>query len=198
MSFWITSTDKAANTVIGLGGPDNPRVPSVRIVEFLGQYTREVVSPTKNPYVGETLTIVSYWENPGKLEGTLSVGLYEQKSDGSWQPSTSTLLQGPEEIYLPPGSSSIKATFEYQTWQEGQPVLVLVIGEDFGNENYQNVEISGIQVTTAESVDGSGQGTVWLAGALILVISLMGVAFYVIRRGGEDYYYEEDWEEGEG
>ncbi len=198
MSFWITSTDKAANTVIGLGGPDNPRVPSVRIVEFLGQYTREVVSPTKNPYVGETLTIVSYWENPGKLEGTLSVGLYEQKSDGSWQPSISTLLQGPEEIYLPPGSSSIKATFEYQTWQEGQPVLVLVIGEDFGNENYQNVEISGIQVTTAESVDGSGQGTVWLAGALILVISLMGVAFYVIRRGGEDYYYEEDWEEGEG
>jgi hypothetical protein len=148
--------------------------------------------------VSETLTIVSYWENPGKLEGTLSVGLYEQKSDGSWQPSISTLLQGPEEIYLPPGSSSIKATFEYQTWQEGQPVLVLVIGEDFGNENYQNVEISGIQVTTAESVDGSGQGTVWLAGALILVISLMGVAFYVIRRGGEDYYYEEDWEEGEG
>ena len=39
----------------------------------------------------------------------------------------------------------------------------------------------------------------WLIGALMLIISLMGVAFYVLRRGGEDFYYdEEEWEEDEG
>ena len=207
VSFWISSTDKAANPVIGLGGPDSPRTPSLRIVEFLGQYTREVITPSKSPYVGESISIVTYWENPGKLEGTILVGLYEQKSDGSWQPSISTLLNGPEEVYLPPGSSSVKANFEYQTWQAGQPVLVLVVGEnvngnwegDFENTNYQNVEISGIEVGDATSVDQSGEATVWLIGALMLIISLMGVAFYVLRRGGEDFYYgEEEWEEDEG
>ena len=206
VSFWITSTDKAANPVVGLGGPDNPRTPSLRIVDFLGQYTREVVTPTKSPYVGETIEIVTYWENPGKLEGTISVGLYEQKSDGSWQPSISTLLNGPEDVFLPPGSSSVKANFEYQTWQRGQPVLVLVVGEyvngnwegDFDNSNYQNVEISGIEVSSATSVDQSGEATIWLIGALMLIISLMGVAFYVLRRAGEDYYYDEEWEEEEG
>ena len=157
--------------------------------------------------MGESISIVTYWENPGKLEGTILVGLYEQKSDGSWQPSISTLLNGPEEVYLPPGSSSVKANFEYQTWQTGQPVLVLVVGEnvngnwegDFENTNYQNVEISGIEVGDATSVDQSGEATVWLIGALMLIISLMGVAFYVLRRGGEDFYYgEEEWEEDEG
>ena len=70
---------------------------------------------------------------------------------------------------------------------------------DFENTNYQNVEISGIEVGDATSVDQSGEATVWLIGALMLIISLMGVAFYVLRRGGEDFYYgEEEWEEEEG
>ena len=155
----------------------------------------------------ESISIETYRETPGKLEATIKEGHYEQKSDGSWQPAISTLLNGPVDVYLPPGSSSVKANYEYQTWQRGQPVLVLVVGEyvngnwmgDFENANYQNVEISGIEVADAASVDQSGEATVWLIGALMLIISLMGVAFYVLRRGGEDFYYdEEEWEEVEG
>ena len=195
VEFWVTSTDKAGNSVLGLGGPESPRTPTLRIVEFLGQYTREVVTPTKSPIVGETLSIVTYWENPGKREGTITVGLYEQKIDGTWQPSISTLLNGPVELTLPPGSSSVKATFEYQTWQEGQPLLVIVVDDDFDNNNYMNVEISGIEVNPASSVDQSGDATLWLIGSLIVVISLMGVAFYILRRGGDDYYYDEDYDD---
>ena len=195
VSFWITSTDKAGNSVLGLGGPDSPRTPTLRIVEFLGQYTREVITPTKSPIEGETLTIMTYWENPGKSEGTISVGLWEQLIDGTWKPSISTLLNGPVEIILPPGSSSVKAEFEYQTWEEGQPLLVLVVDEDFDNNHYRNVEISGIEVSPAASVDQSGDITLWVMGSLVVVISLMGVAFYVLRRGGEDYYYDEDYDD---
>ena len=195
VSFWITSTDNAGNTVAGLGGPDSPRTPTIRIVEFLGQYTREVITPTKNPLVGDTITIVTYWENPGKNEGTISVGLYEQRTDGTWQPSISTMINGPIELILPPGSSSVKAEFEYQTWSEGQPLLVLVVDEDFANDNYLNVEISGIEVAPAAGTEQSGDAMIWLAGALVLVISLMGLAFFVIRRGGGEYDYYEEYED---
>ena len=196
ISFWITSTDKAGNPVIGLGGPDSPRMPTLRVVEFLGQYMREVVTPTKTPFVGEILTIVTYWENPGKLDGAIEVGLYEQKTDGSWQPTRSTMLYGDVEIYLPPESSSIKAQFEYETWQEGQPLLVLVVNGDFENANYMNIEITGITVESTTTLNqGESTGTVWIIGGLLLIISLMALAFYIIQSRGEDYYYDdEDWD----
>ena len=198
IAFWITSTDKAGNPVIGLGGPDAPRMPTLRVVEFLWEYTREVVTPTKTPYQGETLTIVTYWENPGKLDGTFQVGLYEQKSDGSWLASKSTLLNGDQEVYLPPQSSSIKVQFEYEAAFEGQPFLVLVVNGDFDNENFNNVEISGITVEKLDSVNQESSGTVWIIAGLLLVISLMGLAFYIIQSRGDDYYYDdENWEEYE-
>jgi hypothetical protein len=198
IAFWITSTDMAGNPVIGLGAPDSPRMPTLRVVEFLGQYTREVVTPTKNPFIGEVLTIVTYWENPGRLDGTIEVGLYEQKTDGSWQPSRSTLQYGDVEIYLPPESSSIKAQFEYETWQEGQPLLVLVVNGDFVNANYMNIEITGISVERTATMDQGGSETVWIIGGLLLIISLMAVAFYMIKNRGEDYYYDdEDWDYGD-
>ena len=84
ISFWITSTDKSGNEIIGLGGPDSPRNPSIRIIEFLGSYSREVVEPGKDLALGDSVRIVTYWENPGKLAGSFQVGLYEQLSDGSW------------------------------------------------------------------------------------------------------------------
>ena len=173
-------------------------MPTLRVVEFLGQYTREVVTPTKNPFIGEVLTIVTYWENPGKLAGSIEVGLYEQKTDGSWQPSRSTLQYGDVEIYLPPESSSVKAQFEYETWQEGQPLLVLVVNGDFDNANYMNTEITGITVESTATLDQGGSQTAWIIGALILIISLMAVAFYIIQNRGEDYYYDdEDWDYGD-
>ena len=196
MAFWVTSTDKAGNSVKGLGGPDSPRSATIRIVEFLGQFQRSQISPTKSPILGETITISTFWQNPGKSEGTVSVGLYEQKEDGTWKPSISTLINGLEEIYLAPGSSSVKAEFEYQTSEEGLPLLVLVVNEDFGNENYMNIEISGIEVLPLSGDGQSSDAMVWVIGGLLLLISLLGVAFYVLRgAGGEDYYYDEDYEE---
>ena len=173
-----------------------PRTPTIRIVEFLGQYTREVVTPTKNPLVGDTITIVTYWENPGKDEGVIYVGLYEQKIDGTWQPSISTLLYGPVELYMAPGSSSVRAEFEYQTWQEGQPLLVLVVDDDFGNDNYRNAEISGIEVSPISNSADTDGGMLFLVAALGLLISIMGVAFYFMRRSaGEEDYYDEDYDD---
>ena len=195
VSFWITSTDMAGNEVAGLGGPDNPRTPTIRVVEFDGQYTRSQVTPTKNPLVGDTITIVTYWENPGKSEGTISVGLYEQRIDGTFSPSVSTMVNGPVELYLPPGSTSVRAEFEYIPVATGQPLLVLVVDDDYGNENYMNVEISDIQVSSLSDSSGPDSGMVWLAGSLILLLSLMGAAFYIIRGSTDGGFYDEDYDE---
>ena len=195
ISFWITSTDKAGNEVAGLGGPDNPRTPTIRIVEFEGQYTRAQITPTKNPLVGDTITIVTYWENPGKSEGSITVGLYEQKIDGTFQPSISTLINGPVELYLAPGSTSVKAEFDYSPGEAGQPLLILVVNGDYGNDNYMNVEISDIEVNTLSGGSGPDSGMFWIVGSLVVLISLMGVAFYIIRKSGGGDYYDEDYDE---
>jgi len=193
VSFWITSTDKAGNEVAGLGGPDNPRTPTVRIVEFEGQYSRSQITPTKNPLVGDRITIVTYWENPGKSDGTITVGLYEQRIDGTFQPSISTIMNGPVELYLAPGSTSVRAEFEYSPSQSGQPLLVLVVDDDYGNENYMNVEISDIEVSALSEGSGPNSGIFWIAGSLVLLLSLMGAAFYIIRGSGGGDVYDEDW-----
>ena len=196
VSFWITSTDKAGNEVAGLGGPDNPRTPTIRVVEFDGQYTRSQITPTSNPLVGDTITIVTYWENPGKSEGTITVGLYEQRIDGTFQPSITTLKNnGPIELYLAPGSTSVKAEFDYSASQPGQPLLVLVVDGDFGNDNYMNVEISDVQVGSLSESSGPNSGMFWIAGSLILLLALMGAAFYIIRRSGGGDFYDEEYDE---
>ena len=192
IAFWVVSTDKAGNQIIGLGSPDNPRTPSIRIVEFLGKYTREVVEPGKNLALGDSARIVTYWENPGKLAGSFQVGLYEQLSDGSWRASSTTLENGDSVLYLPPGSSSIKLQFEYQTWTIGQPILVLVINEDFENSNLLNIEIPGFSVVEANTNQGSDYTTVWVLGGILLLAALMAAAVYIIQNRGDDYYYDDD------
>jgi hypothetical protein len=127
------------------------------------------------------------------------VGLYEQKIDGTFQPSISTLMNGPIELYLPPGSTSVKAEFEYSPGQSGQPLLVLVVDGDYGNDNYMNVEISDIEVSKLSDGSGPNSGMFWIAGSLVLLISLMGSAFYIIRKPGSGSYYDEendeDWDD---
>ena len=75
--FWITSTDKSGNEIIGQGSDSAPRQVTLRIMEFLGSYSRSVINPTMTPNVGDILTIETFWENPGKRDGELVVGLYE-------------------------------------------------------------------------------------------------------------------------
>ena len=76
IAFYVTSTDKAGNEVSGLGSEAAPRIPTLRIMEFLGQYSRSIVS-TATPLMGETVKIDTFWENTGKRDGTVTVGLYE-------------------------------------------------------------------------------------------------------------------------
>ena len=200
LSFWISSTDRAGNEVAGLGGPNAPREPAFRLVDFIPTYTRAVINPTNNPYVGESITITTYWENTGKLDGTISVGLYEQNEEGVWQESKTTALFGATEIYLPPQSSSIKADFEYEAWRVGQPLLILVIDGDFDNQNFLNVEISGIDVAMFDESSQSDGSTLWLIGGSLLALALVGVGYYMIKSKEEDYYYDDeeyDYEEGE-
>ena len=69
---------------------------------------------------------------------------------------------------------------------------------DFDNANYMNTEITGITVESTATLDQGGSQTAWIIGALILIISLMAVAFYIIQNRGEDYYYDdEDWDYGD-
>jgi hypothetical protein len=170
------------------------------LVDFIPTYTRAVINPTNNPYVGESITITTYWENPGKLDGTISVGLYEQNEEGVWQESKTTALFGATEIYLPPQSSSIKVDFEYEAWRVGQPLLILVIDGDFDNQNFLNVEISGIDVVMFDESSQSDGSTLWLIGGSLLALALVGVGYYMIKSKEEDYYYDDeeyDYEEGE-
>ena len=191
ISVWIDSKDKAGNPIIGLGSEDTPRMPTLRIMEFLGQYTREITTPTKIPAVGDVLTIVTYWENPGKLDGTLSLGLWEKLPDGSWKPSLTTQKFGDQEVYLESGSTSVLSSFEYETWQEGSPYLVIVVDGDFDNVNGMQQEIVGINVGNLPPVD-SGNSTIWAIGASIVIFSTIGALVFFMRGRGEDYYDDDD------
>ena len=191
ISVWINSKDKAGNPIIGLGSEDTPRMPTLRIMEFLGQYTREITTPTKIPAVGDVLTIVTYWENPGKLDGTLSLGLWEKLPDGSWKPSLTTQKFGDQEVFLESGSTSVLSSFEYETWQEGSPYLVIVVDGDFDNVNGMQQEIVGINVGNLPPVD-SGNSTIWLIGASVAIFSSIGALVFFMRGRGEDYYDDDD------
>jgi hypothetical protein len=93
----------------------------------------------------------------------------------------------------------VKAEFEYSPGQSGQPLLVLVVDGDYGNDNYMNVEISDIEVSKLSDGSGPNSGMFWIAGSLVLLISLMGSAFYIIRKPGSGSYYDEendeDWDD---
>ena len=194
IAFWVTSTDRAGNEVSGLGSASAPRIPSLRIMEFLGTYSRSVINPTMLPLVGEMLTIQTFWENTGKRDGEFEVGLYELKTnpDGtsSWTMSFSTLRDGDVKIVLNAQSSSVMHNFQWESWQEGQPILVLVVNQDFENNNRMNVELSGINVQPIPIETSNDNVMILIAvGALALI----GVGFFVMRnRGGDDYYYEDD------
>jgi hypothetical protein len=163
-------------------------------MEFLGTYSRSVINPTMLPLVGEMLTIQTFWENTGKRDGEFEVGLYELKTnpDGtsSWTMSFSTLRDGDVKIVLNAQSSSVMHNFQWESWQEGQPILVLVVNQDFENNNRMNVELSGINVQPIPIETSNDNVMILIAvGALALI----GVGFFVMRnRGGDDYYYEDD------
>ncbi|MEE3269957.1 MAG: hypothetical protein VX204_02440 [Candidatus Thermoplasmatota archaeon] len=203
--FWITSTDKSGNEVVGSGSDTAPRQVTVRIMEFLGDYTRSVVNPTMNPTVGEILTIETFWENPGKRDGELTVGLYELVDGEQWIESLSTNRDGLVTISLPAESSSVYTEFEWESWQSGQPNLYLIVDEDFDNP-YQAITGINVKAPVADDEDEADSQIMLFGG--IAAVAIIVVAMLMSRgRGDEDFYYEDDdesyydekesWEPGE-
>ena len=190
--FWITSIDKSGNEIIGPGSESAPRQVSLRIMEFLGEFTRAVINPTVTPVQGEILTIETFWENPGKREGEIVVGLYELDGE-SWIPSFSTLKDGDVTLTIPVESSSIYAEFQWESWQPGQPNLYLIVDQDFNNP-YR--AITGINVQPPPSEEESGGGSDMLIIGGVLVVVVLGIAMAMVRgRDSDDYYYEDEEED---
>ena len=188
--FWITSTDKSGNEIIGQGSDSAPRQVTLRIMEFLGTYSRSVINPTMNPNIGEILTIETFWENPGKREGELVVGLYELVDGTQWRESLSTLETGKETVDLPAESSSVTAVFQWEAWRAGQPNLYLIIDEDFDNP-YQ--AITGINVKQPVSEDEGESDSQIVMIAAAAAVAVIAVALVMMRnRSDDDYYYEDD------
>ena len=188
--FWITSTDKSGNEIIGQGSDSAPRQVTLRIMEFLGAYSRSVINPTLIPNIGDIITIETFWENPGKRDGELVVGLYELVDGTQWRESLSTLQGGKETIDLPAESSSVNAVFQWEAWRAGQPNLYLIIDEDFDNP-YQ--AITGINVKQPVSEDEGGEDSQIVMIAAIAAVAVIGIALVMMRkRSDDDYYYEDD------
>ena len=203
IAFWVTSTDRAGNVVTGLGSESAPRMPTLRIMKFNPEYTRVVINPTSTPMVGEMLTLQTFWENDGKREGSIIVGLYELNPEsGQWSQSFTTQSDGPTEIILGAQSSSVNAQFQWESWSEGQPLLVLIMedpdtGEmDWNNDNGNNIDLSGINVQPQPVEAESNTGLYMVIGVAVIAVAL--VAILVMRsRGDDDYYYDDDEEEYE-
>jgi hypothetical protein len=188
--FWITSTDKSGNQIIGSGSESAPRQVTLRIMEFLGQYTRSVINPGNTPVQGEILSIETFWENPGKREGEFTVGLYELVDGGQWRESLSTARDGPIVLLLPAESSSVYAEFQWESWQPGQPNLYLIIDGDFDNP-YQ--AIVGINVQPPPTTESGGEDSQMILLGGVLVVVVLGIAMTMLRgRDSDDYYYEDD------
>ena len=203
IAFWVTSTDRAGNKVTGLGSENAPRMPTLRIMKFNPEYSRVVINPTSTPMVGEMVTMQTFWENDGKREGTITVGLYELNPEtGQWSPALTTLSDGPTEISLGAQSSSVIATFQWESWREGQPLLVLIqedpeSGEmDWNNDNGNNIDLSGINVQPLPIETESNSGLYMVIAVAVIAVAV--VAILVMRnRGDEEYYYDDDEEEYE-
>tara|TARA_B100000470_G_scaffold165497_1_gene130146 strand:- start:80 stop:961 length:882 start_codon:yes stop_codon:yes gene_type:complete len=188
--FWITSTDKSGNQIIGSGSEPAPRQVTLRIMEFLGQYTRSIINPSNTPVQGEILTIGTFWENPGKREGEFTVGLYELVDGGQWRESLSTASNGVIVLSLPAESSSVYAEFQWESYEPGQPNMYLIVDGDFDNP-YQ--AITGINVQPTPTTEGGGEDSQMLLLGGVLVVVVLGIAMTMLRgRDSDDYYYEDD------
>jgi hypothetical protein len=188
--FWITSTDKSGNQIIGSGSESAPRQVTLRIMEFLGQYTRSVINPSNTPVQGEILTIETFWENPGKREGEFTIGLYELVDGGQWRESLSTARDGIIVLSLPAESSSVYAEFQWESYEPGQPNLYLIVDGDFDNP-YQ--AITGINVQPTPTTEGGGEDSQMLLLGGVLVVVVLGIAMTMLKgRDSDDYYYEDD------
>jgi len=152
--------------------------------------------------------IDTFWENPGKRDGTVTVGLYEltleEGADGMleqrWQASV-TSQSGDTEIDLPSETTSVRATFMWEATSPGQPDLYLVIDIDGDGQLTEidfaaaNTPITGISVVPPPSSDEGSDSSIMIIGVVVIVAIAM-IGFFMSRgRGDDDYYYDDEDDE---
>ena len=194
--FWVTSTDKSGNEIQGLGSQQSPRAVALRVMEFNPSLDNVVVTP-KDPLQDTTVVIETYWSNSGKRDGTIEINLYELTEDGKW-----VTEQASVDLELSAETSSVYAKFEWVAGAPGQPVLYIIVDDDFDNPAHP---VSGLVVQAPIVDDGTSEDTmVYLIMGGVFLVAVAMVGFFVSRsRSGddeyyyddEDSYYEEDYEE---
>ncbi len=196
--FWVTSTDKSGNEIQGLGSQQSPRAVALRVMEFNPSLDNVVVTP-KDPLQDTTVVIETYWSNSGKRDGTIEINLYELTEDGKW-----VTEQASVDLELSAETSSVYAKFEWVAGAPGQPVLYIIVDDDFDNPAHP---VSGLVVQAPIVDEGASEDTmVYLIMGGVFLVAVAMVGFFVSRsRSGddeyyyddEDSYYEEDYEEDE-
>ena len=194
--FWVTSTDKSGNEIQGLGSQQSPRAVALRVMEFNPSLDNVVVTP-KDPLQDTTVVIETYWSNSGKRDGTIEINLYELTEDGKW-----VTEQASVDLELSAETSSVYAKFEWVAGAPGQPVLYIIVDDDFDNPAHP---VSGLVVQAPIIDEGANEDTmVYLIMGGVFLVAVAMVGFFVSRsRSGddeyyyddEDSYYEEDYEE---
>jgi len=175
-------------------------------MKFNPEFSRVVINPSSTPMVGQMLTLQTFWENDGKRDGTITVGLYELNPEtNTWTPAYTTLSDGNTVINLGAQSSSVIAPFQWESWQEGQPLLVLIVEDsesgdmDWDNSNGKNIDLTGINVQPLPIEEESDNALYMVIGVAVIAVAL--VAILVMRsRGDDEYYYDDDdseYEEGD-
>ena len=184
--FWVTSTDKAGNEIQGLGSEQSPRAVALRVMEFSPSLDNVVVTP-KDPLQDTTVVIETYWSNSGKRDGTIEINLYELTGDGKWETESAGL-----DLELPAETSSVYARFEWVAGAPGQPVLYIIVDDDFDNPAHP---VSGIVVQAPIVDEGTNEDTmVYLIMGGVFLVAVAMVGFFVSRSrsGDDDYYYDDD------
>jgi len=115
----------------------------------------------------------------------------------AWTPAQTTFADGETVITLGSQSSSVVATFLWESREQGQPLLVLIwedpdTGEmDWQNSNGMNIDITGINVKPIPITEESNNALYMVIGVAVIAVAV--VAILVMRsRGEDDYYYEDD------
>ena len=184
--FSILTTDKAGNPIEGSGSENDPRVFSLRIMEFNPVMDRYTISDSF-PYQDSVVNITTFWSNEGKREGEITVNLYEMREDGTWN------RESPDKtLQLDPMSTSTSMIFEWTAGEPGVvPILYVIVNDDFENPINPVVGISVQEPPTENSADSS---TTYMMIGGILVVGV-GIAAFFFTRGRSDdgeYYYEDD------
>ena len=188
LAIWFDATDRAGNPLIGTGTEDSPRVPALRIIEFV-PIVDSIESSPHFPHVGQIVKIDVTMDNLGLRPGNVSVQVAEQLSDGTWVGGIES------EFMFGPGDTGVTHTFEWEAWNAGEPNLYLVLDGDFDNAS----KFSEIQVQSIEEGSAGAFGSTAVIGGLALIaLVVIGLSVVLIlNRNSEEWDEEEGWgEEG--